>query len=103
MSSKLSSDRLMPSDKDMISLTAAVMEGIRTVSDMYKRQWRIEISTIRITRDLERMNTLVERYQKKDYRHTDSEKKAVRTLAQWSMDQKSALVGQPTKKLEWKD
>ena len=103
MSSKLNSDRLEPSDKDMQCLVESVIERIRSVSEMYKRQWTIPISTLLINRDLAHLNAVFERYVTKDFRHTESEKKAVRVLAQWTIDQKAALCGQPTKKLEWKD
>jgi hypothetical protein len=96
-------DRLTPSDPDMQHLVRSVAERIRTVSEMYQRQWRTPINTKLITRDLERFNVIMERYHISDFRHTESEKKAVRTLAQWTIDQKAALVGQPTKKLTWKD
>ena len=103
MNSQLSSDRLEPSDKDMQCLVESVIERIRSVSEMYRRQWGIPISTILITRELVRLNFIFERYEKKDFRHTESEKKAVRMLAQWTIDEKAKLCGQPTKKLEWKD
>ena len=99
----MNSDRLEPSDKDMQALVASVIERVRTVSEMYQRQWGIPIGTGPIRRDLMRMNMIFERYETGDFRHTDSEKKSVRFLAQWSVDQKSTLVGQPTKKLVWKD
>ena len=103
MSKNLNSDRLELSDKDMQALVMSVAARIRTISEMYQRQWGIPISTILITRDLQRFNSLMERYHTSDFRHTESEKKAVRILAQWTVDQKCALVGQPTKKIEWND
>lgn len=103
MSSKLSSDRLAPSDKDMQFLVMSVIDRIRTVSEMYLRQWRTPMPTASIERDLHRLNTVFERYEGGDTRHTESEKKSVRILAQWTIDQKATLVGQPTKKLEWVD
>ena len=96
-------DRLEPSDMDMQALVMSVAARIRTISEMYQRQWNIPINTSLITRDLERFDVIMERYHTSDFRHTESEKKAVRILAQWTVDQKCALVGQPTKKLEWKD
>lgn len=102
MSSNLHSDRLEPSDKDMQFLVGSVIERIRSVSEHYLRQWRIPINTDLINGDLVRLNTLFERYEKNDFRHTESEKKAVRTLAQWTIDQKSTLTGQPTKKMVWR-
>ena len=53
--------------------------------------------------DMIRMNRLAGRYKRDDYRHRDSEKKAVKVIAQWTLDLNCAICGQPSVVLQWKD
>jgi len=51
--------------------------------------------------DMLQWRQLVARYKLGDYRHTDAELKSLRTIAQWTLDLKCDLCGQPRKKLQW--
>lgn len=52
----------------------------------------------------QRFNALKERcYLQNDFRMYADEKSSVRTIAQWLVDEKCRLCGQPTKEIPWVD
>lgn len=97
-------DVLAVSNEDMISLVYAVHTRIKELNDLHQRVWFAPLLfPPEITADLERMSTLMHRHAGGDYRHKESEKIAVRNVAQWTVDRKASLCNQPPKVVEWGD
>ena len=97
-------DRLVPSTQDDVSLVAAIHERFLTLTERYKRTWNIEMEFPKhILKAIFAWRICTARYRKKDFRHTESERKYVRELAQWTVDENCKLSGQPTKKILFND
>ena len=97
-------DRLENSDEDLKELSLAVQDRFIEVMNLHARaRGFILTPTDALTSDLLRWRTMVSRHRKGDFRHRNSEKIALRNVAQWTLDLNSDLKGQPRKVLEWKD
>jgi len=53
--------------------------------------------------DFIRYNMVFGRYKEGDFRHSESEKKSIRAIAQWTVDLNRSICGQTPLKLEWRD
>ena len=73
--------------------------------DLHKRVHGVECLIPKdLENDFKRFNALKHRcYVLNDCRISESETKAVRTIAQWSLDVKTSLCGQPKQVLQWRD
>lgn len=95
---------LIPSKPDDIALPHAVKEKIKELRDIVIRTAGVDL---KIPGDLEldakRMNLLLDRYAKADFRHTEAEKRSVRAIAQWSLNLKQIVCRQPVTQIEWGD
>jgi hypothetical protein len=97
-------DHLENSTQDDVSLAAALQERFLTVCERFQRKWGMDIEFPKeITQAIFAWRTCVARYRKKDFRHKASEKKYVRILAQWTVDENCKLCGTPIKKIEFGD
>lgn len=100
----MNSDNLLPSDQDCMVLAESVNIRLQELSDRYRRKWFVDLLIPEsLHKDVLLMHQMIARHRKKDPRHTASEYKAVKTLAQWTLDENNKLTGQPAKKLVWKD
>ena len=97
-------DRLLPSDPDMIDLVIAVVDRYNGLIEHYLR---IKKEHLLIPGSMEQAKKLLvrvkERYSKSDYRHSESEKKAIRDFAQWTHTVNSEMRNQEPTILSWKD
>jgi len=97
-------DRLMPSQPDDIELVIAIVDRYNGLVEHHLRikgEHLLIPSTI-----VPAMNLLIrvkERYQQSDYRHSESEKKAIREFAEWTCLINSAMRNQEPEELVWKD
>jgi hypothetical protein len=95
-------DALKPSTPDIAMLVFSIEERFLALCNRYKRKWGIDLPIDKSTRgDMLLWRMAFRRHRKKDIRHTDSEIKAIKSFAQWTVDQNCLLAGQPTKKIEW--
>ena len=97
-------NRLIPSDPDMVSLCAAVATNYNKLVQSYER---IKHEPLLISNDMEstvqRVMVLVARYEQDDFRHCESDKKALRALAQWTINVNCDIRNQEPRILSWVD
>ena len=99
-------DRLVPSDKDMISLCAAVVTNYNKLVATYPR---FKGEDLLIPDDMElvrqRVLKLVARYQRDDFRHSESEKQSLRRFADWTIEINHDVRCQegPVPTIDWVD
>ena len=99
-------NRLIPSDPDMIALCAAVVTNYNKLVQSYER---IKHEPLLVSKDMEstvqRVMVLVARYEQDDFRHCESEKKALRSLAEWTLTVNHDIRGQegPVPTIAWVD
>jgi hypothetical protein len=95
---------LLPSKQDDIQLCLALEEKYIELSRLYERAMGVPLVPPRsMDSDMFLWRTLMARIKSGDFRHTANEYRALKTMAQWTVDMKCSLCGQPTKKIEWKD
>ena len=95
---------LKPSDEDLVKLGQAVETNFKDVMDTHVRLMGFGlIPQSEIQNDMLLWREMVMRHNKGDRRHTDSEKRATRQVAQWTLDVNCWLRNQEPKKLVWKD
>lgn len=99
-------DRLGPSDEDMVALCATVVTNYNA---MLKSHRRIKGTDLLIPTHMEAARVLVcklaHRYEGDDFRHNESEKKALREFASWTLFINHDLRGQdgPPPTIDWVD
>jgi hypothetical protein len=97
-------DRLVPSQPDDIELLIAVVDRYNGLLEHYLRIRGVELV---IPDEIERCRKLIirvkERYQRNDFRRSESEKLALREFAQWTLLINSELRNQEPVILKWKD
>ena len=102
MSKKNQSWTLMPSTQDDVALCAALETRFLELCGLYKRATgNILVPPKSLDKDMFRWRQAAVRYKKGDYRHTSDEYQSIKTIAQWSLDVKCSICGQPTKRIEW--
>lgn len=95
---------LLPSNPDEICLAEKVEENYLELSAAYQRiKGELLIFPRYIDRDVMRWRQMRVRHKAGDYRHTESELKAVKAVAQWTVDVQMTIRNQPAKTVEWKD
>jgi len=93
---------LVPSDKSCLEICEALEQRFLTVCRRYKQKWGVDIVIPEILKpDFIRWRTMVSRYNKRDFRHTEAEEKSVRELCQWTVDVNCELCSQPATKIKW--
>jgi len=97
-------NRLLPSDEDLVQLAEAVEQRFTSVLDLHERVLGFPLCPpTELQNDMVLWRTMIMRHRKGDKRNTDDEKRAVRRIAQWTLDQNCILRNQPLQKLAWKD
>lgn len=95
---------LMPSDADAVGLAEAVKNGLKQLIHLYRRTRGTDLMFPKeLDADVLRWRTMRGRHERGDLRHSEAELKSTKALAQWSLDVKCDLCGQPRKKLTWKN
>jgi len=103
MVDKIHTDVLKQSDKSCLEGCAEIEDKFLRVCKKYARVWGVELLVPDIMKpDFIRWRTLVKRYNKGDFRHTDSELRSLKEIAQWTVDTNAALCKQPTTKIQWR-
>jgi len=99
-----SPDRLTISDADTIALSDAVHDRFVRVADEWLRSCKEQLPIPKeIDQDLLRWRTMVVRFKSGDFRNTESELMALKTIAQWTVDVNNQLRNQPDKRVKWKE
>jgi len=101
---KVSDTILKPSSKDTLLLFTAVGERMEDVIGTWRRvnQTDLLIPEVLYT-EVQFWNRMKVRYEKGDMRNTRDELRALRLLAQWSLDMNCKLRNQVPKIIQWKD
>lgn len=95
---------LVPSDLDMVTLVDAVEARFLRLLEEHQRIRGTELYPPKdLDADMLLWRTLHARHVKRDFRHTDDEKKAVRRVAEWTLQENCKLRNQVYKPVEWKD
>ena len=93
---------LMPSTQDDVQLCATLENRFLELCALYQRTTGDELVPPKsLDKDMLRWRHMATRYKKGDYRHTGDEYQSIKTIAQWSLDVKCSICGQPTKRIEW--
>lgn len=96
-------NKLIKSDPDVILLAEAVEHRfVLLLSDYFRITGEPLLPPPMYNADMMLWRTLRVRHREGDNRHTIDELKATRRIAQWTVDEKKKLAGQPTKKVDWK-
>jgi len=98
-------DRLVDSDADMINLCAVVVNNYNRLLGTYKRLSGTDLMIPSDMLSVQKLVTkLMQRYERGDFRNSDSEKSALRNFAQWTVDVNAELRGQEVvTQIQWKD
>lgn len=98
-------NKRLPSDRDIVTLCAAVVHDYNSLLRIHRR---VRDTDIYVSDELQKTIKMVwklhARYERGDFRHTLSEKSALRELAQWNVNMNSELRRQEqTPVVTWKD
>lgn len=103
-SKKRHPDRLMPSQPDDIELVIAIVDRY---NGLLEHHLRIKGEHLLIPGPMIRAQQILirvkDRYQHSDYRHSESEKRAIREFAEWTHLVNCSLRNQEYIPIEWKD
>ena len=95
---------LKPSTKDTLLLFTAVGERMQDLIGTWRRVFQIDLLIPEsLHKEVQYWNRMKVRFGKGDMRNTRDELKALRLIAQWSLDQNCKLRNQPPKIIKWKD
>lgn len=93
---------LFPSDKNEVELCIAVEERFKDLLHTYLRVKHVQLHPPKsLEKEMLLWRTMAVRYKSGDYRHTEDEMMALKTIAQWTVDENCKLRNQPPKKIEW--
>jgi len=93
---------LKPSVPDTIALSSAVQSRFLDLCEAYLRIRGVELSPPpSLDADMLRWRTMAVRFKKGDFRNSEGELKALRTIAQWTLDENSELRNQPKVSVDW--
>jgi len=95
-------DLMQPSSSDTVALAQAVRERVLQVAHLYHQSRGVHLTFPEsMAEDVRRWKDVLVRHGAGDFRNSRSELLATRAVAQWSLNVKRALCGQPTEQLEW--
>jgi len=98
------SNMLRPSSQDLIVLILSIETRFLDLTHAYLRITGVQLPIPEsLNADLLLWRTLRVRHKKGDHRNTEDEVKAIKNIAQWSLDENNKLRNQPPIKLEWGD
>ena len=97
-------DLKVHSNEAEVGLAREIEQKTIEVAAMYRRRYHKKlIPDGDMTKALVLFRTMRMRHAKGDYRHTNSEKQAVKAVAQWSLDVDRLIRNQSRMKLQWAD
>jgi hypothetical protein len=89
----------MPDD---VAMGTAVQESYLSLCDTYLRVKGVKLDfPPHLMPDVIRWRTMVMRHRSKDFRHKMSEKLSVQAVAEWTLEIKAELTGQPVATVDW--
>ncbi len=98
------SDRLLPSTPDDYLLAEQVELNYLELCESYIRILGVQLFFPKsIYRDVLRWREMRVRHKAGDLRHTESELKSVKAIAQWTVNVNMEIRRQPAKRVKWKD
>lgn len=93
---------MLKSTTDDVCLGQAIEDRMGDLANSYLRIRGVDLRVPEILRnDFVRYTAYRERHKKGDHRHTESELKSVREIAQWTVQVNCALRNQPPKHVDW--
>jgi len=97
-------DILQFSSQDDISLSLAVEQRFIDLCGSYLRVKGIRlVPPSSLDADMFRWRQMAVRYKKGDFRHTQSEMKSLRIIAEWTLQLNAELRNQTYQPIEWRD
>lgn len=98
----MTTDVLIPATQDEVHLAAAMEPRFLDLCGTFKRVRGIELPIPKAMQAaIVLWRTAVVRFKAGDFRVSDSERKALKEVAQWTLDENCDLRNQPRKKLPW--
>jgi len=95
---------LIKSKPDDVALTWAVQEKFLHLCSLYLKMKGIQLPIpTHLDADFLRWRQCFYRYKQGDLRHTDAEKRSVRTIAEWTLQIKAELMGEAVPMMDWND
>ena len=96
---------LKPIPSNDVSMIHELSKRLLDLHELHRRVHGVDCLIPKdMENDFKRFNALKQRcYVLNDYRISESEVKSVRTIAQWVLDLKKQICGQPRHILEWRD
>lgn len=100
----MKSDTFRISDEDLVALSTEVEIRFAGLFSDYLRIKKLALIVPEsLKADLFRWRTMVNRHSAGDFRHFESEKMALRSVAQWTLDTNCEMKNKPRMVIEWKD
>lgn len=100
----MQSDIFQNSDEDLVSLSRQVEIRFTGLFSEYLRIKKLALIVPgSLKNDLIRWRRMVVRHATGDFRHFESEKIALRSVAQWTLDTNCEMKNKPRTVIEWKD
>ena len=97
-------NRLVRSTQDDVGLAEAVESRFLTLCESYLRIKGVQIPIPQsLSTDLLKWRRMRVRHRQGDFRHTEVELEATKTIAQWTLDENAVLRNQEKQILEWKE
>jgi len=94
----------MRSSIDDVSLVLTIAEKYRELVDLHRRvRGRDLVVPLELNFDWNMFTVVLNRYRRGKFFHSEEEKRAVRNIAQWTVDVKRSLCNQTPVKLFWVD
>ena len=98
------SSKLIPSDADMVQLSMAVEQRFLELTRTYLRVNKVELlPSEHLNADMLLWRAMAVRHKKGDFRNTEDEKKSVRRIAEWTLEENCKLKDQKYVPIEWGD
>ena len=98
------SNALQSSDPDTIQVSDAVEYRVKEVGSTYFREKGMELFIPKhLDKDMFLWRTMAVRHSAGDYRHTEDEKKSLKNVAEWTLEENCKLKGQEYVPLDWGD
>ncbi len=97
-------DILLPSDPDLAELAAAVEGKFLELCQFHRRVTGFDLTIpAELKDDALRWRRMVLRHRRRDFRHTPSEKKSTRAVAEWTLRVNCKLRNQVYVPITWRD
>ena len=96
--------KLVVSSQDDIALCVETEDRFLNICGTWLRVKKEEIDIPQdVHADMYQWRVMRARHKKGDFRHTGAEMKALRNVAQWTLDMKKDVCNQPREQIKWRD